>query len=101
MQDVLDVQQKRITAMRRILQQEDRSLAQEKNRILSWQRDLSNKYQDDVFQKTKTRAEEREIQAAIASWRSRQVRQRTRGEMLAEAEKEFEANQDLYRDATR
>lgn len=101
MQDYIQQQEQRISTMRRIISAEDRALEVEKTRILRWQQDVHTKHQDDLFAKTKTRAEEREIQSAIGSWRSRRVRQRTRGEMLSEAEKDLELRREQYREALR
>jgi hypothetical protein len=93
----VDALKERIASMRRRLQQEDRALAQEKTRILQWSRELRVKYEDDVFSVTKTRAEQRRIDAAVGNWRSRQRRQRIRREMLEEAEEELQWKQERMR----
>jgi len=101
MENVLAAMDAQIQVMKETIRTEDQYLTQEKARIRSWLHELENKYEDKTFAVTKTRAEARELQKAVASWKRRQRRHMARKELLEEAKILLALRKEQLREARR
>lgn len=62
---------------------------------------MKTKYENETFSVTKTRAEQQQVQAAEAAWRSRNYRQTLRRGILEDVEQELAWKKDKVREAKR